>query len=82
MKGRAVSISLVIAATLRKLDGSTIELKAATPDASAYAKASGETYRVTLPGDLTVGSYRLVVEATAGRTRVTREIAFRVSGGG
>jgi methionine-rich copper-binding protein CopC len=69
------------AATLRTLDGSSIELEAAKPDSSAYAKANGETYRVTLPDDLTAGSYRLVLEATAGRTRVTRELGFRVTGG-
>jgi hypothetical protein len=69
---------LVIAATLRTPEDTTIPLNTTEREASTFAKAGGEIYRVDLPRNLTAGSYRAIVEATAGRTRVTRELAFRV----
>jgi VWFA-related protein len=75
---RGVSTRLVMGATLRTPDGRDIQLDSGMRDASAYAKGGGGTYRVTLPADLPIGSYQLLVQATAGRTRVSREISFRV----
>ena len=74
--------SLVITATLRKPDGSAVELESPRPDVARYANARGDTYRITLPTDLTAGAHQLVIEATAGGKPVSRGITFQVSGGG
>lgn len=75
---RALSSPLAITATLRTPDDSIIQLPTTEREASAFAAPAGDIYRVDLPHDLAPGSYRVVVEAVSGRTRVTRELAFRV----
>ena len=75
---RAASGPLTITTTLVSVDGSSVQLDNAARDASAYASGSGGIYRVALPPTVAAGSYRLVVEAIAGRARAMREIAIRV----
>lgn len=75
---KAASGPLTITTTLVGPDGGTVQLDNAARDASAYATASGGVYRIALPPTLAAGSYRLVVEARAGRARATREVAIRV----
>jgi hypothetical protein len=78
IRAEARATPLVIAATLRTPDDATIQLATTEREASTFAKPGGEIHRVDLPRNLAVGSYRLIVEATAGRTRVARELTFRV----
>jgi VWFA-related protein len=78
---KAASVSLTITATLVKPDGGTVETDHAPRATSDYQKPSGGVCRIAIPPDLAAGSYRLVVNATLGRTRVTREMAFRVVAG-
>ena len=78
IRADARATALTIAATLRTSEGATIELNTVEREASAFAKPGGDIYRVDLPHGLTAGSYRVIVEATTGRTRVTRELTFRV----
>ena len=75
---RAKSTPLTIAATLVTAGGESRQLEVPPHNAADYAKPAGNVYRVTLPPDLASGDYRLVVDATAGRARVMRELAFRV----
>jgi hypothetical protein len=79
---RAASATFVITATLRSAYDTIIQLPTMEREASAFAGPAGDIYRVDLPRDLAPGSYRLTVEAARGRTRVTRELAFRVIPGG
>ena len=51
-----------------------------TPPASDFSGPSGAVYQQALPPALEPGEYRLTVEATAGRARATREVAFRIVG--
>jgi hypothetical protein len=75
---KAASGPLTITTRLVGPDGGTVQLDNAARDAAAYATASGGVYRIALPPNLAAGSYRLVVEAVAGRARATREVAIRV----
>jgi len=75
---KAASASLTIAATLVKADGGTMQLDHEPRAAADYMKPAGEVCRIAIPPGLAAGSYRLVVDATLGRARVTREMAFRV----
>jgi VWFA-related protein len=75
---RAKSTPLAITATLTAPGGEPRLLEQPPHNAADYAKPAGHVYRVTLPPDLAAGNYRLVVDAAAGRSRVTRELAFRI----
>ena len=56
--------------------GAAVPLES-TPPASDYSGPSGAVYQQALPA-LEPGDYRLTVEATAGRERAMREVAFRI----
>jgi hypothetical protein len=75
---RAKSTPLTITAALTGAGGASRELEQPPHNTADYAKPSGHVFRVALPPDLAPGDYRLVVDAAAGRSRVTRELAFRV----
>jgi hypothetical protein len=75
------SSPLTITATLVRPDGIEQQLERISPSDAAYAAASGKVYRVRIPTGLSAGSYRLVVETTRGRARLSREVAFRVVAG-
>jgi hypothetical protein len=77
---RAKSTPLTITAALTGAGGASRELEQPPHNTADYAKPSGHVFRVALPPDLAPGDYRLVVDAAAGRSRVTRELAFRVEG--
>ncbi len=74
----AASNPLTITATLVRPDGVEQQLERVSPSDAAYAAASGKVYRVRIPIGLSAGSYRLVVETTRGRARLSREVAFRI----
>jgi hypothetical protein len=80
LNARAVSGPLVLVATLRSAGRDPLEFREEHRDLTGYATAMGAIHRVKLPQDLPAGSYQLIVEASAGRARVTRELAFRVDG--
>ena len=75
------SSPLTITATLVRADGIEQQLERISPSDAAYAAASGKVYRVRIPTGLSPGSYRLVVETTRDRARLSREVAFRVVAG-
>jgi VWFA-related protein len=74
----AATASLTITATLVQADGETMRLDHAPRTASDYARPAGAICRIAIPPGLAAGPYRLVVDATLGGTRVTRNMAFRV----
>jgi VWFA-related protein len=77
--GSRASGPLTITATLVRPDGGSVAIDKASPAAPDFARPSGHIYRVELPSDLAPGTYRLVVDAAAGGSRVTRELIFRIA---
>ena len=75
---KAVSEPLTIATTVVRADGTRLPLDRIEATARDYASAAGKVYRVALPPGLGPGSYRVIVEATLGRTTIAREVAFSV----
>ena len=70
---------IAIIATLSRPDGTTVQLdRVNTASAAEYAKPSGKVYRVAVPPPFAHGAYRLVVETSLARARITREIRFRI----
>jgi VWFA-related protein len=78
VSSKARSRPLTLAAMLVRPDGTTLELDKASLPAVAYATPSGKVYRLSLPRELSPGVYRLIVETTLERTRVVRELTFRI----
>ena len=75
---RAASNPLSITATLVRADGTTLPLDQVRAAGREYAAAGGKVHRVALPPALARGSYRVVMEATLGRTTIVRELGFSV----
>jgi VWFA-related protein len=71
--------TIAIRATLTQPDGTSLVLENVSRAASDHAGAAGQVYRVPLPASLPPGAYRLAIEATLGRDRATRELAFRIA---
>jgi VWFA-related protein len=76
---KAASGPVSITATLVHLDGTRVQLDAASSPAGEYASDSARVYQVSVPQNLPAGSYRLAVEVSLGGTRATREASFRVT---
>ena len=76
---KAATASLSITATLVSADGRTIQIDHSPRAAADYATPAGDVCRLAIPS-LAAGSYRLVVDATLGRARMTREMSLRVVG--
>jgi hypothetical protein len=74
---KAATAPLSITATLVSADGKTVQVDHAPRADTDYATPAGDACRIAIPG-LATGDYRLVVEATLGRARKTREMSFRV----
>jgi hypothetical protein len=76
---KAATDSPSITATLVSAEGRTTELDHGPRAAANYATPAGDVCRIAIPS-LAAGAYRLVVNATLGRARMTREMTFRVVG--
>jgi VWFA-related protein len=76
--GRRVAGPVTIAATLVGPDGARREITTAALAASDFSDGDGGTFRVPLPPLSAPGRYRVVVEVSAGRSRLTRELPFAV----
>ena len=76
---KAATTSLSITASIVSADGRTMQIDHAPRAAVDYATPAGDVCRIAIPS-LAAGSYRLVVDATLGRSRMTREMTFRVVG--
>jgi VWFA-related protein len=77
--GSRASGPLSVTTTLVRPDGGSAVLGKPPPVATEFTKPSGHVYRIELPSDLAPGTHRLVVDAAAGGSRVTRELVFRVA---
>ena len=74
---KAATASLSITVTLVSADGTTVQVDHAPRAAANYVTPAGDVCRIAIPG-LAAGDYRLVIDATLGRARKTREMTFRV----
>jgi hypothetical protein len=72
---------LTIDAKLARGRAAAQSIEAPAPDVKTFAAAAGSVYTIVLPPNLEAGEYRLVVEATLGREKASREMTFRVVGG-
>jgi VWFA-related protein len=76
---KAASGPVAITTTLSRPDGTTVQLDGANAvSAAEYAKPSGKVYRVAVPRPLAPGAYRLAVDVSLARARISREVAFRI----
>lgn len=77
----AASGTVTFTATLIGPGGRATTLDARTAPASEYAAGPGQIYRIEIPPGLDSGDHRLAVDVVARRTRVSREMVFRVPAG-
>jgi VWFA-related protein len=72
---------IMLDARLTREDGAAVPLPAAPATQSDFSGPAGAVHQVALPPTLEPGLYRLIIDATLGRERKTREIAFRIAPG-
>jgi hypothetical protein len=72
---------LAVAAKLARGGASPQSIESPAPDLKVFSASAGAVYTIALPANLEAGEYRLVVEATLGREKASREMRFRVVGG-
>ena len=75
---KAASNPLTITTTLVRGDGTVLPLDRLQATGREYATPAGKIHRVPLPPALTSGRYRIIVEATLGRTAIVRELELSV----
>ena len=66
-------------ARLRREDGTSVALPASAATQGDLTAPAGAVHQVPLPPTLEPGVYRLVIEASLGPNRATRELAFRIA---
>jgi hypothetical protein len=69
---------LNITATVQRGKDAARPLDAPAAEAKDYAAPGGRIFSIPIPTGLEPGSYRLVVQASTGRARASREIGFTV----
>jgi VWFA-related protein len=79
VSSKAASGPLAIISSLARPDGTTVQLDRTNAAAAEYARPVGKVYRVAIPRPLAPGAYRLVVDTSFGSSRISREVAFRVT---
>jgi VWFA-related protein len=72
---------ITLDARLSREDGTAVPLPAASATQRDFSGPAGAVHQVALPPRLEPGVYRLIIGATLGRERKTREIAFRIAPG-
>jgi VWFA-related protein len=78
LSGRTANAELITETALVQADGSSTVIDRGSRPASEYATQAGQVYRAALPENLAPGAYKVVVTASSGGKRVTRELPFRV----